>query len=180
MKASPHKRLYNREYYKKNKEKIRRWVKRYHRKNKEKINRRVKRYYKKNKEKIGRQVKRYYAKNKEKYARRNKRYRIKHKEKLNRHSKRYYAKNKEKLRDLQYRRHYGISTAEVKRLQKLQKNKCAICARRFSETPYVDHDHKTGKVRGLLCRFCNTGLGMFQDSCQSLKTAITYLTADRI
>ncbi|MFN7883614.1 MAG: endonuclease domain-containing protein [bacterium] len=43
------------------------------------------------------------------------------------------------------------------------------------ETAYVDHDHTTGKVRGVLCRVCNVALGGFKDSRLHLEKAIQYL-----
>lgn len=64
-----------------------------------------------------------------------------------------------------------------------QNNQCAICeidvlnteGRRFA----VDHDHITGKVRGLLCSKCNMGLGKFNDSPELIDAAIEYLEASR-
>lgn len=63
-----------------------------------------------------------------------------------------------------------------------QGNKCAICGKEIylfgskkSNTAHVDHDHITGKVRGLLCQECNTGLGKFRDNPLFLANAIKYL-----
>ena len=59
-----------------------------------------------------------------------------------------------------------------------QNGKCAICAtteHRGRGNFYVDHDHSTGKIRGLLCNPCNIALGMFRDSIDTLKKAISYL-----
>jgi len=54
--------------------------------------------------------------------------------------------------------------------------KCAICSHNISEYPQLDHDHENGKIRGVLCTTCNSGLGMFKDSCYLLDKAIEYLT----
>src|SRR2546425_2883267 len=56
----------------------------------------------------------------------------------------------------------------------LQEGKCVIC-QLFRPTLCVDHDHKTGKVRALLCRTCNAGLGDFRDNLTLLQRAILYL-----
>ena len=59
---------------------------------------------------------------------------------------------------------------------KKQNNKCKICNVKFSKsTACVDHCHTTNKVRGLLCRLCNIGLGHFKDNTEILTNAITYL-----
>ena len=57
-----------------------------------------------------------------------------------------------------------------------QKNMCAICGRKDeSKVLCVDHDHKTGTIRGLLCNGCNVGLGNLKDDIQILQSAIAYL-----
>lgn len=59
-----------------------------------------------------------------------------------------------------------------------QGNNCAICGRdRTTQNRRlaIDHDHKTGLLRGLLCTTCNTGLGCFRDSVELLNKAIRYL-----
>jgi hypothetical protein len=59
--------------------------------------------------------------------------------------------------------------------------RCAICGSEETNNiktnkMYVDHCHETGKVRGLLCNGCNSGLGHFKDSINNLKLAIEYLS----
>ena len=92
------------------------------------------------------------------------------------HRKRYHE-NKENYRDYTYKRKYGISLEEYDTLFSLQKGLCAICD---GECPSkrslaVDHDHVTGKVRGLLCANCNRGLGLFKDKIEALQKAVVYL-----
>ena len=76
-------------------------------------------------------------------------------------------------------RRYGLSLADFERLCEAQGDRCAIC--RSPETDgwdlAVDHDHMTGKVRGLLCRRCNAGLGLLRDDEQLLRRAADYLAS---
>jgi len=60
-----------------------------------------------------------------------------------------------------------------------QNGRCAICDQEFGVGrrlgPNVDHNHRTGKVRSLLCVGCNAGLGNFKESIQVMRLAINYL-----
>lgn len=91
------------------------------------------------------------------------------------------AKNPEKLRDKEYKHLYGLTIEEVEQLKSAQNNACAICNILLPDKPgktgwHVDHDHNTGKVRGILCARCNHGLGRFKDNVAILNNAILYLT----
>jgi len=72
---------------------------------------------------------------------------------------------------------YGITVNDFKQMFNTQKGKCAIC----NEEPktkrglHVDHDHKTGKVRGLLCHGCNVALGSFKEDVNLLNKAVEYI-----
>lgn len=73
---------------------------------------------------------------------------------------------------------YGLSVDEFWDLVQAQNWSCSICGQRFEHTgehPNVDHNHETQEVRGMLCRRCNTGLGMFRDSPDLLDAAMQYL-----
>lgn len=76
-----------------------------------------------------------------------------------------------------YRRkvQYGISKEEFLQMLEDQQNKCKICTRDINESAAVDHCHSTNKIRGLLCRNCNAGIGLFEDNIQFLANAIEYL-----
>lgn len=95
-------------------------------------------------------------------------------------------KNKEKNSKRKYRlRHtYGLSTLEYDLMLKDQKGVCLICKEieyggnqhESNKNLAVDHCHKTGKVRGLLCTNCNSALGKFKEDIEVMKRAIDYLT----
>lgn len=76
---------------------------------------------------------------------------------------------------------YGLTEDEFNNLLKQQNNKCAICGTSDwgKPSPSIDHCHKTGKVRGLLCNNCNRGLGLLKDSKEIIQNAIKYLKRSR-
>jgi hypothetical protein len=75
-------------------------------------------------------------------------------------------------------KNYKITVEEWNALFKGQQGKCAICLEDIDESgsTHVDHCHKTGKIRGLLCSGCNTGIGMLRENVNTLQRAISYLT----
>ncbi len=72
---------------------------------------------------------------------------------------------------------YGITEVEHENMLELQQYLCAICKKELypRRDTHIDHCHTTGKVRGILCSKCNTGLGMFNDSIETLLNATDYL-----
>jgi hypothetical protein len=74
---------------------------------------------------------------------------------------------------------YGIGLEEYNAVLTVQNHKCAGCGIEATKAPrnklYVDHCHKTNKIRGLLCQHCNTALGMVKDNPETLLSLISYL-----
>jgi hypothetical protein len=94
------------------------------------------------------------------------------------------TKNGHKRLDYTRRRLYGIEPGEAEGMHAAQDGRCAICRKPIplgngaaSTSACVDHDHGTGLVRGLLCRKCNAGIGMFADDPGRLEAAAKYLRA---
>ena len=73
---------------------------------------------------------------------------------------------------------YQLSLTAYAKIFASQNGQCAVCGTEATSHTalVVDHCHKTGKVRGLLCSKCNSGLGFFKDDIFALKGAITYLS----
>ena len=76
---------------------------------------------------------------------------------------------------------YGVNIQDFHNLLIWQHGVCAICGREAKKAKsrhgqlVIDHDHKTGRVRGLLCSNCNVALGLFQENIDVLLSAQTYL-----
>src|SRR6266850_1750444 len=87
----------------------------------------------------------------------------------------WHQKNKKKVRIRARLKKHRMTQQEHDHLLRKQKNRCAICREKFRKTPHIDHSHKTGRNRGLLCDDCNLGLGRFKDNVKSLKRAIKYV-----
>ena len=72
------------------------------------------------------------------------------------------------------RRKYGITQDDFNNLVEAQDDLCGICGDELDKIN-IDHDHESGKVRGLLCTGCNTGLGHLGDNINGLEKALHYL-----
>jgi hypothetical protein len=104
-------------------------------------------------------------------------YRLSRRDALNA-SQRLRRANDPDRRDKERARRYGLALEELRAMRTRQGHACAICRR--SDRPLsVDHCHRTGMVRRLLCRNCNTGLGCFDDDPRLLRAAAAYLEAAR-
>jgi len=68
---------------------------------------------------------------------------------------------------------YGISDDAYQALVQAEDGRCAIC--KEAAKLHLDHDHQTGKIRGLLCGACNRAIGMMQDNPARLRAAAAYL-----
>lgn len=174
--------------------------KEYYEANKEKQKARTLKYYHENKDKIDREAKKAYM---AEYLKTYQRRKLTPEERAERSRKRreryasdpeFREKTKAQARE-NGRRHphtkrngrlkaaFGITLEDYDRMLASQNGCCAICGiaemhvnhPRARRNFYVDHDHKTGKVRGLLCQNCNFGIGHFRDSSELLRTAAAYL-----
>jgi len=112
-------------------------------------------------------------------------YRTANSEKRKVASVRWSAENPEKKRASSLRNSYGITQEQWDAMFTAQGNKCGNpgCGVSKSNTAlgwHTDHDHISGKVRGILCHSCNVGLGHFRDDIAKLQGAIEYLSRNRI
>lgn len=96
-------------------------------------------------------------------------------------NKAYRLANKDKIRKTQKMWARKHRTQKRAQLLASQGGRCAICRRNAPKdrTWHLDHDHRTGHIRGVLCKTCNTGLGHFQDRVKYLRAAIQYLLKAR-
>lgn len=95
---------------------------------------------------------------------------------------RYREANAETLRHKERERRFGINSETYSQMLQSQSGVCAICGNPETATRLgvvkalsVDHCHTTGRIRGLLCSDCNTGIGKLRDSVKVLQNAIRYL-----
>lgn len=99
-------------------------------------------------------------------------------------NKKWLKNNPGKARQYWLKKKYGITIEEYDSINYKQGGVCAICQekesildKRNNRIKYLstDHDHKTGRLRGLLCNKCNKALGLFKDKLEILLKAIKYL-----
>lgn len=111
--------------------------------------------------------KEYYWKNREKTLKRNRK---------NRRENPLRTKKWDKNNKLKHK--FGITLKDYNQMLEDQDYKCKICGihqDEFGKSLIVDHNHKNGKIRGLLCQNCNIGIGNFRDNIKLLQKTIKYL-----
>lgn len=156
--------------------------KNYYLKNKDKLNKNAIEYVKNNPEKRKVIAKKWYDNHTEQATAIKKNWVKNNPEKVKTYALEYYNINSIKIREYSFKRTYGITFADLEQMKFKQDWCCKTCGINESDLLemtgkglFLDHDHKTGVIRGLLCQDCNIGLGGFRDNIESLKRAIKYL-----
>lgn len=161
---------YMREYYKKNREKLKARVKKYRDNNPEKARACVTRYREKNLEKSREYIREWH--------------RSRPKEITNALPREWARKNPERRKEInrncRLKKQYGITIEDYNAMLDSQGGGCAICSARpetiHHGTLCVDHDHETGAVRGILCDRCNRAIGLLKDDPARVAAMLQYLT----
>jgi Recombination endonuclease VII len=144
--------------------------------------------YQRNKEHVKTHRKDYYQENKEEILAKAKQvrdanpeeYKAKHRERYHRDKDKHRESRKEKHKATYRQKTYGLSNEQFAKMQHDQGDRCPICKMPFNPEirecePCLDHDHATGKVRGAICRVCNTAMGQLGDDPRVLEAAARYL-----
>lgn len=106
----------------------------------------------------------------------NNKYREKNRDKINKRTRDWNKKYPEKRKNTDLKYSYGLTLIEFNELLAKQDNRCAICSNLIKgRNIHTDHNHITGKVRGLLCKNCNLGIGLFKDNFSLLIRAADYI-----
>lgn len=119
--------------------------------------------------------KREYLLNKDKVLERNRKWRVANPEKFKEGHKKWKKKNPDKVRSARLKYKYGITLEQYNSILSFQNSVCAICHRESYRNLVVDHCHRTGIVRGLLCDSCNVTLGLMGEDISSLERILSYL-----
>lgn len=120
--------------------------------------------------------------NPEKVRKKNRRWLKANAKKNGSYQKKWRVQNPQSYRDQRFKSRlkieYGMTLEDFKLLLAGQGGKCAVCRKKLARNrhTHVDHDHKTGKVRGILCSGCNLGLGHFKENREALLAAAAYLS----
>lgn len=89
-----------------------------------------------------------------------------------------YRRNPSKFKEKQLKVNYGIDMTDYNTMFSAQQGRCAICKIHQSElrhSLFVDHNHETNKVRGLLCPKCNSAIGFIKEDLEIIKSMECYL-----
>lgn len=122
-------------------------------------------------------AKNYYVKNRVRLKPVYRNYKQTHRLYYKKYMRAYYKKNKKMLgkksRGRELKRLYGISLEKFNLLKKKQNNRCKICNKRLPLC--VDHSHKTGRVRSLVCKSCNWLIGRVENNKTKVHKILRYI-----
>lgn len=93
-------------------------------------------------------------------------------------SQRYYRNNRTSVQHRERLRRYGLTQEQFETMMVQQNRSCDICLEPFSKfkkAPFVDHNHLTGTIRGLLCQNCNSLIGFSREDAHVFIAAMHYL-----
>lgn len=175
----------SKKYYARNKDKYRKESLKYYLTHREKRDRINKIWRKNNPDKAKAIDARYLKKYKEIIREKGKKYCKIHKIELSKYGKKWRKNNSEKSKNRKLKWNYGITYEDYMKILQNQNNECGVCGIKFKDiykfpdlrSPCVDHAHVGKKeVRGILCRGCNSGMGLFDDNPSLLKNALRWLT----
>ena len=131
------------------------------------------------KEKIKKWYKRYYRKNRDRLISERRTYRLKNRKKINTQKRAWGLINKDSRYNTEIKRKYGINIDTYNDMLKKQLGVCAICKKPPGKIRLgVDHNHATGKIRGLLCASCNGWIGVFEE-VNDVKVILKYLKMEK-
>lgn len=116
-----------------------------------------------------------YATNRSKYLLKQKKYASENPDKRRNTMKQFKRNNPYYYKNKKLKERYGISGEEFNKMNSRQHGKCLICGFKPTERLCVDHNHETGRIRGLLCKPCNLAISHFKESETILRKAIQYL-----
>lgn len=173
-------REYSRNYRSSHIEKALKYEAEWRNKNREKVRIKNLEWKRANPEKVKNEYKKYYLKNKDVINIKAKKWASRNRELINMKAKIRENKNPEKTirtrRNFHLKKKFGITVEQYDEMLIKQNGVCEICGGTNGKKNFsVDHNHKTGKVRGLLCDHCNTGIGRLMEDISILQNAILYL-----
>jgi hypothetical protein len=123
----------------------------------------------------------WYRKNQKRAIAHAKRWQQVNAERVREYQRQYRADHAQLFREGHLRRVFDFTGAQYQALLEAQGGGCAVCGRapRAGRSLHVDHNHKTGVIRGLLCFRCNVGIGHFREDTLRMADAIVYLARGR-
>jgi hypothetical protein len=161
---------------KENGERIREQRRKYWHENNEACNSYHRQWKANHRDKVRERARIYREGNSESLLEKHRKYNMENKDAINEKSRQYASLNPEKIIDQGLKQRYYITLKDYSDLFQKQNGVCAICGTPGGKKRLcVDHDHQTGKVRGLLCDNCNVGIGRLKDNSELCHRASLYL-----